>query len=385
LSLSDDVIYDVTTTTTTVAPMAALFRTALDQDQTEDQDSTDVAFAGDIEKALQYSLTKEIPLNTILDSPKMYAIHLWINVAIRYLPLRLEVWQFLNAIRDWLFELGPVTLTGDEFATAVDKLADKHRPFDATPSDWQGCRGSKPHLRGYPCALWTTFHVISATAALNDTQNMFNSIAPAVVGYVGKIFSCTHCATNFLQKVETISRGALPNSPFHTMLWLWQIHNMANMKLKGDVTEDPAHPKDLWPSRRDCPECRPLDPWNVPAYRQHHLKSFQQQIWNMDETSKYLKRVYGEEVVPNGASGSLTSSATSLRNARRKQIFAVSDEAGTSRVGGHSNVRDMMHNTLGQLKQENTSVVLDFESLEVINEYCTKLYRLVPSENQDNS
>ena len=43
----------------------------------------DVAHVGDIEKALQYSLTKEIPLNTVIDSQMMYAIHMWINVAIR--------------------------------------------------------------------------------------------------------------------------------------------------------------------------------------------------------------------------------------------------------------------------------------------------------------
>ena len=43
----------------------------------------DVAHVGDIEKALQYSFTKEIPLNTVFDSQMMYAIHMWINVAIR--------------------------------------------------------------------------------------------------------------------------------------------------------------------------------------------------------------------------------------------------------------------------------------------------------------
>ena len=46
--------------------------------------NTDVTYASDVERALQYSLTKEIPLNSVLDSTKMYAIHLWINVAIRY-------------------------------------------------------------------------------------------------------------------------------------------------------------------------------------------------------------------------------------------------------------------------------------------------------------
>ena len=46
--------------------------------------NADVTYGSDVERALQYSLTKEIPLNSVLDSTKMYAIHLWINVAIRY-------------------------------------------------------------------------------------------------------------------------------------------------------------------------------------------------------------------------------------------------------------------------------------------------------------
>ena len=45
---------------------------------------------------------------------------------------------------------------------------------------------------------------------------------------------------------------------------------------------------------------------------------------------------------------------------------------------------DVMEHTLSQLKQENTSVVLDFESLSVINHYCSKMYRLIP-ENDSGS
>ena len=44
-----------------------------------------------------------------------------------------------------------------------------------------------------------------------------------------------------------------------------------------------------------------------------------------------------------------------------------------------------MHRTFSQLKQENASVVLDFESLSVINQYCSKMYKLVPQESSDNT
>lgn len=30
---------------------------------------------------------------------------------------------------------------------------------------WVGCRGSEPHFRGYPCGLWTVFHLLTVQAA----------------------------------------------------------------------------------------------------------------------------------------------------------------------------------------------------------------------------
>ena len=59
-----------------------------------------------------------------------------------------------------------------------------------------------------------------------------STIAKAMVNYIYYFFSCRHCAENFHSKVNTL--GFLPSTPAHSILWLWQIHNMANMKLKGE-------------------------------------------------------------------------------------------------------------------------------------------------------
>ena len=128
-----------------------------------------------------------------------------------------------------------------------------YRPFEATPDDWQACKGSEPHLRGYPCSLWTLFHTLLANAALEGDPSMayggkavsllsgsfFPSIlisgqsmvARTMVGYIHHFFSCRHCAANFKMKVQTL--GFLPNTRKDSILWLWQVHNMANEKLKG--------------------------------------------------------------------------------------------------------------------------------------------------------
>lgn len=41
-----------------------------------------------------------------------------------------------------------------------------------------------------------------------------------------------------------------------SVFWLWQAHNKVNMRLKGDETEDPMHPKVQFPTDVQCPNCR---------------------------------------------------------------------------------------------------------------------------------
>lgn len=70
-----------------------------------------------------------------------------------------------------------------------------------------------------------------------------------IVDYVQNFFQCRHCASNFKMKVRSIRQGILPISAKDTMLWLWQIHNMANTKLAGilhhEASEFKPHPWNL--------------------------------------------------------------------------------------------------------------------------------------------
>lgn len=52
-----------------------------------------------------------------------------------------------------------------------------------------------------------------------------------MVQYIHFFFSCRHCAENFALKVQSL--GYIPTTPQDSILWLWQIHNMANNLLKG--------------------------------------------------------------------------------------------------------------------------------------------------------
>ena len=42
----------------------------------------------------------------------------------------------------------------EEYKKKVEELLELHRPFSKTPMEWQGCKGSSPQYRGYPCSLW---------------------------------------------------------------------------------------------------------------------------------------------------------------------------------------------------------------------------------------
>ena len=60
-----------------------------------------------------------------------------------------------------------------------------------------------------------------------------SSVAKAMIGYIHHFFSCRPCAENFATKVNQL--GFLPTTPNASILWLWQIHNKANVILKGKV------------------------------------------------------------------------------------------------------------------------------------------------------
>ncbi len=85
------------------------------------------------------------------------------------------------------------------------------------------------------CSLWTLFHTLLVNASIKGDTSMAlggaSTIAKAMVNYIYYFFSCRHCANNFSNKVNAL--GFLPSTPQDSIMWLWQIHNMANMLLKG--------------------------------------------------------------------------------------------------------------------------------------------------------
>ena len=129
-------------------------------------------------------------------------------------------------------------MAGEEYVEILDELQEKHQPFNETSSSWVGCLGSDPKYRGYPCSLWQTFHTITVGALLADEFDMNEGVSKTIYDYVHHFFTCRHCAEHFAQEVARSSSSSyntttLPMWPSDTVFWMWRLHNMANLRLKG--------------------------------------------------------------------------------------------------------------------------------------------------------
>ena len=149
---------------------------------------------------------------------------------------------------------------------------------------WSKCTGSQPHLRGYPCSLWTLFH----TLMVQDCKSHFGramdrrKILYGISGFVQYFFSCQKCRHHFMKEAATISSSVKTNDD--AILWLWRAHNKANRRLKNDKSSDPEFPKIQFPPLYLCPTCR------LPS--QFHNDSVIK--WEEKNVLKFLKKFYND-------------------------------------------------------------------------------------------
>uniref|UniRef100_A0A914XE73 Sulfhydryl oxidase n=1 Tax=Plectus sambesii TaxID=2011161 RepID=A0A914XE73_9BILA len=123
-------------------------------------------------------------------------------------------------------------------------------------SEWQHCRGSVKHLRGYTCGLWTTFHALTVNAYLNNMHNASFEplrVLQAIQGWVDVYFGCRYCRDHFMNM--TINMESEVKRPVDVVLYLWKAHNIVNNRLKGDDTEDAEFPKYQFPAGFLCDNC----------------------------------------------------------------------------------------------------------------------------------
>ncbi|KZC13020.1 Sulfhydryl oxidase 1, partial [Dufourea novaeangliae] len=208
----------------------------------------------DLENTLRYSISHEIPLHKIIKGEKIDALKKYLNVLADYFPLR-HGNIFLETIHDIIKTRD--NISGEEYRQIIKSTEEEMSPVYSGSSQWIGCKGSKDGYRGYPCGLWTMFHMLTVNFANEnkDTEHEPRKILEAMYGYIKHFFGCADCSQHFVQMAAKNKIFDVSNVN-NTILWLWSAHNEVNARLSGDDTEDPKHKKIQYPVAEHCPNCR---------------------------------------------------------------------------------------------------------------------------------
>jgi len=125
---------------------------------------------------------------------------------------------------------------------------------------------------GFPCALWTLFHVLSVSSSAGGASA--DRTLNGIVGFIKYSFTCSDCREHFLDsnpdpQAEILQKAReLGISPSRALtLWLWSEHNAVSKRLNAEDAEEERfggerrgqHLRPVFPLSYQCRTCR-IDP-----------------------------------------------------------------------------------------------------------------------------
>uniref|UniRef100_A0A8C7CI48 Sulfhydryl oxidase n=1 Tax=Oncorhynchus kisutch TaxID=8019 RepID=A0A8C7CI48_ONCKI len=241
-------------------------------------------YMADLESGLHYLLRVELATHQTLEGEELKTFKDFVTVVAKLFPGRQSVVKLLETLLEWLVSLPLEKIPFDAILDLVNNKMRISGMFLSDQLQWVGCQGSRVGLRGYPCSLWTLFHVLTVQAAsrpdaLANTGLEENpkAVLQTMRKYIVNFFGCQECGKHF----EEMAVASLPQvkSVDQAVLWLWRKHNQVNGRLAGTMSEDPHFPKTQWPSPDLCPIC--------------HEEQDGIHVWNEDTVLMFLKQHYG--------------------------------------------------------------------------------------------
>ncbi|GMT33551.1 hypothetical protein PFISCL1PPCAC_24848 [Pristionchus fissidentatus] len=210
----------------------------------------------DVESAIAYMLTREIPRRSRIEGEDLTSLKDWMGVMAKYAPGRTPTRRLLYRLNEWI--QSKFSVTADDWMAQVASLQmELGNPLPAEIT-WLACRGSSPNLRGYTCGLWTLGHAVTVEAYTAEKNNLsFNSVHSVLSPFrhfIVRFLSCGECAANFAKEAEKHNLEAAIKSE-DMVMWLWNTHNSVNTRLSGAPAEDPKHPKRTFPPKEICRQC----------------------------------------------------------------------------------------------------------------------------------
>jgi len=243
-------------------------------------------YMSDLNNALRYSLFQEIALKKKLNTTQLNALKNYLTILELHFPFQTDkMLTFIKYLNQWLAKKKPNNDVDMEDMVTTMKIYEEYYHFPEMKK-WKGCAGSESKYRGYPCSLWTLFHILTVSEYKNTLKSQkwstLHSVLYAMRDYIKNFFGCTHCAKHFgLMAKELETALIYPNS---SVLWLWKAHNKANERLKGDASEDPKFPKVLYPEITQCSDCQSNSQFNEEKVFNYLLKHYSSENIIKDET-----------------------------------------------------------------------------------------------------
>jgi thiol oxidase len=202
----------------------------------------------DLHNTLKYSLYNEVDRYSVLNETKLVALKKYFSIIYKYFPFDNEnVRRFFKRMNHWFSNKSKEIKVED--LKAAMKISDGYlKPI----LDWKHCNGSKPQFRGYPCGLWSLFHVLTVNEYIQSKNNS-HEVLHTMRNFIINFFSCESCAEHFAEASVDLDSHLVERES--SVLWLWRIHNQVNQRLKGTESEDPFYPKVQYPTQLICPDC----------------------------------------------------------------------------------------------------------------------------------
>lgn len=218
-------------------------------------------FMQDLESGLSYMLRSEVSLIKFISGEKLLALKEFLRILVKFFPGRKPVRNYLTYLYENIKNKNEIT--GNQWSILVKKQdADLYLPSEI---EWRHCKGSSPNYRGYPCSLWTIFHVLTVSQVEQEKtkQTPFSDnydvqeVVKSIRFYILNFFSCQECSKNFEKETENWKSHLI--NPNDAVLYIWSVHNKINERLKKEGAGDPVYPKVVFPTKTQCPKCYASD------------------------------------------------------------------------------------------------------------------------------
>ncbi|XP_018424657.1 PREDICTED: sulfhydryl oxidase 1 [Nanorana parkeri] len=236
-------------------------------------------YMADLESSLHYSLRVEVARFTTLEGERLKALGGYIKMLSKYFPARPMLHTLLTTLSDWLSTKEGESVSYEDFANVLNNRNNDKDAVLVPHVNFVWCQGSKSEYRGFPCTVWTLFHLLTVQAfELRDTDSDPQEVLQTMRHYIRYFFGCRACAIEF-EKMASESMSTIRDHD-EAIRWLWSSHNRVNKRLAGNKQEDPLFPKIQWPSKDLCPKCR--------------RKILDKEIWDGPYILRFLKQRFSE-------------------------------------------------------------------------------------------